>query len=150
MAPAWSGPRGDRGVVATGSVGLPHAGRCALGRYEVRCWRDGVLPDLAFAAGRPRRVSTDPGAAAALLACLPAVPRLVWGRDELGCGDMWNSNSVVAWALASAGLDAANLRPPAGGRAPGWQAGLVACGFPVPAYGGGPMSPAPSGATLSA
>ena len=34
------------------------------------------------------------------------VPTPVWGRDELGTGDMWNSNSVISWAIACGGLDA--------------------------------------------
>ena len=38
---------------------------------------------------------------------------------------MWNSNSVIAWLLA-AGLPMDGIGPPAGGRAPGWEAGLVA------------------------
>jgi hypothetical protein len=50
----------------------------------------------------------------------------VWGRDESRTGEMWNSNSVIAWLIARAGLDAAAIQPPAGGRAPGWNAGLVA------------------------
>ena len=44
---------------------------------------------------------------------------------------MWNSNSVIAWALSVSGHDVTALRPPAGGRAPGWQAGLaLASGVP--------------------
>jgi hypothetical protein len=38
---------------------------------------------------------------------------------------MWNSNSMVAWLLASAGVNTEDVRPPPGGRAPGWDAGLV-------------------------
>ena len=38
---------------------------------------------------------------------------------------MWNSNSVIAWLLARSGLPMEAIRPPAGGRAPGWEAGLV-------------------------
>jgi hypothetical protein len=38
---------------------------------------------------------------------------------------MWNSNSVTAWLIASCGLDAASIVAPAGGRAPGWDAGAV-------------------------
>ena len=37
---------------------------------------------------------------------------------------MWNSNSVVSWVIARSGLDAESIKPPAGGRAPGWHAGL--------------------------
>ena len=39
---------------------------------------------------------------------------------------MWNSNSVVAWLLARTGLPVDEITPPPGGRAPGWQAGLIA------------------------
>jgi hypothetical protein len=53
------------------------------------------------------------------------VPTPVWGRDELATGDMWNSNSVIAWVIARSGIDTEAIKPPAGGRAPGWQAGLV-------------------------
>jgi hypothetical protein len=38
---------------------------------------------------------------------------------------MWNSNSVISWLLARSGLPTDVIRPPAGGRAPGWHAGLV-------------------------
>jgi hypothetical protein len=38
---------------------------------------------------------------------------------------MWNSNSVIAWLLERTGLPAADLFPPAGGRAPGWKAGIA-------------------------
>jgi hypothetical protein len=55
---------------------------------------------------------------------LPSCPRLVWGRDELRAGEMWNSNSVIAWLIAATGLPTDALRPPAPGRAPGWNAGL--------------------------
>jgi hypothetical protein len=54
-----------------------------------------------------------------------SLPSPVWGRDELKTGEMWNSNSVIAWVLAQSGLPTDAIRPPAGGRAPGWQAGLV-------------------------
>jgi hypothetical protein len=38
---------------------------------------------------------------------------------------MWNSNSIIAWLIAGCGLPAESIHPPAGGRAPGWHAGLV-------------------------
>src|SRR3954447_12619067 len=100
-------------------------GRLRLFRYEVRCWRDGSIPDLAEAVGGARRLSTDPRAARRVLAALPVVPTPVWGRDELGAGEGWNSNSMVAWVLATAGVPTRTLRPPARGRAPGWDAGLA-------------------------
>ena len=52
------------------------------------------------------------------------MPRLTWGRDELRLGEMWNSNSVVSWLLAGSRHETDLLGPPAGGRAPGWNAGL--------------------------
>jgi hypothetical protein len=70
-------------------------------------------------------LSDDPAVARRLLDSATRVPAAVWGRDELRAGEMWNSNSVVAWLIASSGLDAAKIRPPRGGRAPGWDAGLV-------------------------
>ena len=53
------------------------------------------------------------------------MPTPVWGRDELGTGEMWNSNSVIAWAIARSGIDVEAIPPPEGGRAPGWHAGLI-------------------------
>jgi hypothetical protein len=114
-----------RGVVAVGPVGIRAAGRFRWFRYEVRCWPDGVIPDLARAVGGPRRVSNDASVATRLLAELPHIPTPVWGRDEAGLGEMWNSNSVVAWALTTAGIDADSLHPPVGGRAPGWRVGCA-------------------------
>ncbi|HXV95307.1 MAG TPA: hypothetical protein VD695_02065 [Gaiellaceae bacterium] len=115
----------ERGVVAGGAVGSRWAGRFRIFRYEVRCWRDGVIPDLGEAVESPRRLSTDAATARRMLGLAPEVPAPVWGRDELGAGEMWNSNSVIAWLILRAGLDAEGIRPPAGGRAPGWRAGLV-------------------------
>jgi hypothetical protein len=51
-----------------------------------------------------------------MLDLLPSVPMKVWGRDELGAGEMWNSNSVIAWLLVRCGLDIETIQPPAGGR----------------------------------
>lgn len=114
-----------RGAVAGGPVGARAAGRLRLFRYEVRCWRDGVIPDVAEAVDSPRRLSGDPECAQRLLGLVPQVPTPVWGRDELRAGDMWNSNSLIAWLLARSGLDVGAVHPPPGGRAPGWRAGLA-------------------------
>jgi hypothetical protein len=115
---------GDRrGVVLEGPVGSRLAGRFQLFRYEVRRWRDGVIPDIAEAVSSVR-VTDDPAQASRILDLVPSVPALVWGRDEGHTGDMWNSNSVVSWLIASAGLDVGRIQPPTGGRAPGWQAGI--------------------------
>jgi hypothetical protein len=125
-APAWDDEGESRGVVGEGAVGTHAAGRLRLFRYELRCWRGGVIPDAAEAVESPRTLSGDAATARRLLELVPAVPRPVWGRDELRLGEMWNSNSVVSWLLARSGIDAEAIRPPAGGRAPGWHAGLAA------------------------
>jgi hypothetical protein len=133
MAPAWNEHEHERGVVAEGSVGMRGAGRLRLFRYEIRCWRDGRIPDIAEAVDSPRRLSTDPERAARILELVARVPVPVWGRDELKTGDMWNSNSLISWLIACSGTDIERIRPPAGGRAPGWEAGLVvAARSPVP------------------
>jgi hypothetical protein len=81
---------------------------------------------LTYLVGPPHRVVSDDAAqVAALLRVLPEVPPLTWGRDELGTGDMWNSNSLVSSALARTGHDLRDIAPPPHGRAPGWRAGLV-------------------------
>jgi hypothetical protein len=115
----------ERGVVAEGAVGIRAAGCLRLFRYEIRRWRDGMIPDAAEAVDSPRRLSADLVQARRLLELVPAVPIAVWGRDELGAGEMWNSNSLISWLLVRAGLDVDALRPPAGGCAPGWKAGAV-------------------------
>lgn len=101
------------------------AGRFSLFRYEIRRWRGGSIPDADEAVSSPVRVAADLARAQHLLDLVPSVPVLVWGRDELRTGDMWNSNSLISWLLARAGVDTEGLRPPPGGRAPGWDAGLV-------------------------
>jgi hypothetical protein len=114
-----------RGVVADGPVGNRAAGRFRLFRYEVRRWRDGVIPDVDEAVESPIRISEDLLVARRVLAVVPEVPRVVWGRDELHVGEMWNSNSLISWALVSAGIDAESIQLPARGRAPGWHSGIV-------------------------
>jgi hypothetical protein len=123
MTPVRPGDGAD--VVAEGPVGARAAGRFRLFRYEVRRWRDGVIPDVAEAVESPRRLTGDLDHARRMLALVPDVPTAVWGRDELGAGEMWNSNSVVSWLIARSGLDVESIRLPVGGRAPGWRAGIV-------------------------
>jgi hypothetical protein len=125
MAPVWTGS-GNRGVVGEGAVGARMLGRSRLFRYEVRRWDGGSIPDLAAALGGPTRVTSSSVHARRLLDLVPEFPTWTWGRDELGTGDMWNSNSLVSWLLARSRIDVRELRPPSGGRAPGWDAGLVA------------------------
>lgn len=124
QAPAW-GTTGERGVVGEGPVGIGAAGRFRLFRYEVRRWRDGVIPDAAEAVESPQRLSEDTEQARRLLELVPTMPTPVWGRDELHAGEMWNSNSFISWLLVRGGFDTSTIHPPAGGRAPGWHAGVV-------------------------
>ena len=124
MAPIPDGGGALRGVVAEGPVGSRVAGRLRIFRYEVRRWRGGTIPDVGEAVESPRRLTGDAERARRLLDLVPQVPTLVWGRDEAGTGDMWNSNSLTAWLIAGSGLPTDGVVPPAGGRAPGWRAGL--------------------------
>jgi hypothetical protein len=125
MAPAWQGGLAAGDVAATGPVGLRGLGRSRFFRYQVRCLRDGVIPDLGHAVGGHHRLADDPAMVHRRLDALPAFPTATWGRDELCAGEMWNSNSLIAWLLATSGVDLAHVAPPEGGRAPGWSAGLV-------------------------
>jgi hypothetical protein len=147
QAPAWGAPWPDRGVVAEGPVGLRPLGRLRLFRYEVRRWRDGVIPDRDEAVGEPVAVPTDPARTRRLLDLVPQVPAATWGRDDANAGEMWNSNSVVAWLLAASGHDAAAIAPPVHGAAPGWRAGLAAAEPLVPRRcPGGPGGTRPTSA----
>ena len=115
----------ERGAVVEGAVGTRFAGRFRVFRYEVRRWRNGIIPDIGAAVSSPVRIADDLERASRILELVSSVPPPVWGRDECRTGDMWNSNSVISWLLARAGIEASNIRPPEGGRAPGWHAGLV-------------------------
>jgi hypothetical protein len=140
----WPIPDADgpsRGVAIQGPVGWRPMGRWRVFRYEVRRWRNGVIADAAEAVASPQVLSDDPLLARRLLELVGSLPSPVWGRDELRTGEMWNSNSVIAWLLARGGLPTDAVRPPAGGRAPGWRAGLVAAGAKGPS-GGRAASPA--------
>jgi hypothetical protein len=125
MTPVVDGDGASRGAVVEGAVGTRRAGRFRIFRYEVRRWRGGAIPDIAEAVESPRRLTSDLRVARLLLDLVPEVPAPVWGRDELRAGEMWNSNSLVSWLLVRSGLETGSIRPPARGRAPGWNAGLV-------------------------
>ena len=124
MTPVWSSDAVNRGVVCQGPVGMKFLGRSRLFRYEIRLWRDGNIPDVALAVDSPQRLSNDESQVERLLKFIDSVPPLVWGRDQIRSGDMWNSNSVISWLLASNGIDMTKIGPPSRGRAPGWNAGL--------------------------
>jgi hypothetical protein len=82
-----------RGVVAEGPVGTRWAGRFRIFRYEIRCWRDGRIPDVDEAVDSPRRLTDDRARAQRVLDLVPQVPTPVWGRDDLQTGDIWNSRT---------------------------------------------------------
>ena len=138
MAPVWALDEQDRGVVCEGAVGLPWLGHSRFFRYEVQCWRDGVLPDRSEAVASPSRLSADAEHAQQVLALVHTFPAATWGRDELRTGEMWNSNSLVSWLLAVSGHDTAGVIPPLHGRAPGWVAGLVVAAREASASQAGP------------
>ncbi|MDQ3217580.1 MAG: hypothetical protein M3Q18_07015 [Actinomycetota bacterium] len=124
----WPIPNAEgpaRGVTVEGPVWSPHLGRLSMFRYEVRRWVDGYIADAAEAVDSPQCVSRDQAEARRVLELTHSVPAHVWGRDLLGSGDMWNSNSVIAWLLASGGLAVAEMEPPPNGRAPGWETGIA-------------------------
>ena len=125
QAPVPDAQGDQRGVVAEGSVGTRWAGRARIFRYEVRRWRDGAISDVAEAVDSPRSLTDDPDVARRLWQGAASLPTPVWGRDELATGEMWNSNSVISWLITRSGLNVDAIRPPTGGRAPGWQAGVV-------------------------
>jgi hypothetical protein len=125
LEPERAGDPEARGVVLTGPVGSRHLARLRACRYELRCEPDGTIPDVAEAVASPLILSWDPDAARRVLQAAPELPRLVWGRDELGAGEMWNSNSAISWLLVQARIDPDVAVPP-GGRAPGWSAGIAA------------------------
>ncbi len=125
MAPVSDRQGGHRGVVSEGAVGMKWLGRFRIFRYEIRRWRNGIIPDVRFAHSATS-IDVTVACAQHLFDLVPSVPTPVWGRDEFGVGDMWNSNSVVSWLLAQEdAIDINHLQPPPGGRAPGWTAGLA-------------------------
>jgi hypothetical protein len=127
MTPVPDDHGDQRGVVAEGAVGSTWLGKLRVFRYEIHRWHDGVIPD-ADRAIASSTIQLTPADAQRLLDLVPMVPTPVWGRDDLDAGEMWNSNSVTSWILRQAGVDTSHLTPPNGGRAPGWDAGLVVAG----------------------
>jgi hypothetical protein len=125
MTPVPNARGSERGVVAEGPVAIKWAGRLRIFRYEVRRWKDGVIPDLGYAVSPPLHLTDDARVVRRVFELLPAVPALTWGRDESRAGEMWSCNSIISWALTRAGLEPEAIRLPAGGRAPGWDAGIA-------------------------
>lgn len=125
---AWPSPDSDtrsRGVVVEGPVFTGWLGRFRPFRYEVRCWPEGVIGDRAYATD-VSEISDDPATVLQVLDSVTRIPPTTWGRDPGGIGEMWNSNSVIACILASAGIDVTELASTVTGRAPGLLAGVAA------------------------
>ncbi len=141
VAPAWDRHDPGRGVVAIGPVGLSVLGRSRWFRYEVRCWRGGTIPDASYAVDCPISISTDTARVERLLDVVRHVPTPTWGGDQLEAGEMWNSNSVIAWSLLESGHG--DVPPPIGGRAPGWGAGVAVAGRSQPSSVIAPPLPTP-------
>ena len=59
-------------MVVGAAVGSRWAARLRFFRYEVRRWRDGVIPDLTEAVDSPRRLTEDPAVAERLLDLVPS------------------------------------------------------------------------------
>jgi hypothetical protein len=137
QTPVIDGHGERRGVVVEGPVGTKLTRRIRVFRYEIRRWQEGIIPDLAEAVCSPTRIADDLDRARLILALVPSVPPLVWGRDEYHTGEMWNSNAVISWLLTRSGIDAAKIHPPPDGRAPGWRAG-VAIAKALPRLGSAP------------
>jgi hypothetical protein len=125
QAPVQRRDGSERGVVSEGPVWSQWGRRFPIFRYEIRCWRNGVIPDVDEAVDSPQRLTNDRALARRVLDLVPSVPTPVWGRDELQAGEMWNSNSVISWLIGRCGLPAERICPPTRGRAPGWRAGIV-------------------------
>jgi hypothetical protein len=86
QAPIRPSDGAERGVVAERAVGAQAAGRLKLFRYEIRCWRDGVIPDIDEAVDSPQRLTNDLRLAQRVLEAVRAVPTPVWGRMSCAQG----------------------------------------------------------------
>jgi hypothetical protein len=93
----------------------------------MRCWQGGEIAD-ADQALAIELVSGEADRARHIIDLVAKVPVMIWGRDELRAGEMWNSNSVISHLLSRSGVPLGSIHPPAGGRAPGWEAGIVSAG----------------------
>lgn len=123
MGPSIDDGWARRGVVAQGPVGFAWAAALRILRYEIRCWPEGITA-YDFAVESPLRLTQDAAIAARVLELVHEVPTPAWGRDDLDAGEMWTCNSLTSWLLGRADLSD-SIRPPVGGRAPGWDAGLT-------------------------
>lgn len=85
-------------------------------RVDLYCLPVGAGTGSRGAASRSTKLSSLPGSTASAAT----------STTQLATGDVWNSNSLIAWLLVHSGHDVDAIAPPPGGRAPGWTAGVVA------------------------
>jgi hypothetical protein len=71
-----------------GPVWSPHLATLRTFRYEVRRWREGRMPDVAYAVASPQHVSDDVQQARRLLELVPFLPHRVHART-LEVWDEW-------------------------------------------------------------
>ena len=95
MTPVWRANELNRGVVCEGAVGHRWLGHSRFFRYEVHCWRDGVIPDIGDAVASPQRLAdcrTSQGSDVvdAAAAELFVFPRGSTGRRRLRRSDQRN------------------------------------------------------------
>ncbi len=121
LTPAFAFP--DARPAMSGPVGFPGADRVRFLRYQMTCLATERLPDEAWTIAS-QRLAADEGLGERILAHASEVPRHTWGWRVRGTSEMWTSDSAISWLLLRAGFDARALAVPAGGRAPGWRAGL--------------------------
>lgn len=67
-------------------MGVRWPTRHFLPRYEVHCWEDGRVDDIARAVEGPIKLTSDQAICYRMLGCLTELPAPVWGRDELHTG----------------------------------------------------------------
>jgi hypothetical protein len=83
QAPVRDGNGASRGVVAERAVGSRWARSLRIFRYEIRRWRNSVIPDVDEAVESPQRLTDDPRVAQRCSIWSPKRRRRSWGRDEL-------------------------------------------------------------------
>lgn len=79
MLPSPGGDINSRGVVLVGAVASARLAGLRSFRYEIRCWRNGILLDAEPGVLGPQRLSEDPLQARRLLEWANLVPPLIWG-----------------------------------------------------------------------
>src|SRR5260370_3639898 len=82
QTPVVDGRGQERGEVAEGPVGARWAGRFRIFRYEMRRWRDGVVPDIGEAVDSPPRLRDDVADARRRLELGPQRTVLLCHRDQ--------------------------------------------------------------------